>query len=391
MTERMSTSESEYGAGPRRITAARSTQPPVRGFIFSQTRGFTLVELLVVIAIIGILVALLLPAIQAAREAARRSQCKNNLKQLALGCLNHHDVQKHFPSGGWGWYWVGDADRGYGKRQPGGWIYNSLTFLEEQALHDVGKDGSLDRPLTPELIAVRDKVVMAPLTIVTCPSRRISRDYPCSFGVGTNLYNSATPLTAGKSDYAANSGTRWVETVWNASPAANEFPPDYPSEQTFDEAGNRWWIDKVMTDERARGVREINGIMYQRSQVSFRQITDGTSKTYLCGEKALQTGDYETGTNGGDNETWCTGFNNDNFRRTASGNNVLALNSLVPEQDAPVLSNNHNQAFGSPHSGGMNMAFCDGSIHTVSYDVDWQIHRDMGDRADGNVVDGSGF
>ena len=100
------------------------------------------------IAIIGILVALLLPAIQAAREAARRSQCKNNLKQMSLGCLNHHDVQKHLPTGGWGWYWVGDPDRGYGKKQPGGWIYNTLTFMEEGALHDLGKDNQPDTRLS---------------------------------------------------------------------------------------------------------------------------------------------------------------------------------------------------------------------------------------------------
>ena len=95
--------------------------------------GFTLVELLVVIAIIGVLVALLLPAIQAAREAARRTQCINNLKQLALGCQNHHDTHGHFPTGGWGWYWVGDPDRGFGKEQPGGWAYNLLPFFEQQA------------------------------------------------------------------------------------------------------------------------------------------------------------------------------------------------------------------------------------------------------------------
>ena len=71
-------------------------------------------ELLVVIAIIGVLVALLLPAIQAAREAARRNQCMSQIKQLALGCLNTHDTQKHFPTGGWGWGWVGDPDRGFG-------------------------------------------------------------------------------------------------------------------------------------------------------------------------------------------------------------------------------------------------------------------------------------
>src|SRR5690348_10720611 len=95
-------------------------------------RGFTLVELLVVIAIIGILIALLLPAVQAAREAARRVQCTNHLKQLGLGFMVHHDQQKHFPTGGWGYMWVCDADRGLDKRQPGGWGYTVLPFTEQQ-------------------------------------------------------------------------------------------------------------------------------------------------------------------------------------------------------------------------------------------------------------------
>ena len=77
--------------------------------------GFTLVELLVVITIIGILIALLLPAVQAAREAARQAQCRNNLKQLALGCLNHEQVQHFLPAGGWNWGWSGDPDRGFTK------------------------------------------------------------------------------------------------------------------------------------------------------------------------------------------------------------------------------------------------------------------------------------
>src|SRR5262245_40847933 len=102
-------------------------------------RAFTLVELLVVIAIIGILVALLLPAIQSAREAARRSQCQNNLKQVSLAFMNFESSQKQLPSGGWGFLWTGDPDMGNGEKQPGGWAYTLLPYLEDSAVFGIGK------------------------------------------------------------------------------------------------------------------------------------------------------------------------------------------------------------------------------------------------------------
>src|SRR5580704_3307891 len=94
-------------------------------------RAFTLVELLVVITIIGILVALLLPAVNSARESGRRAQCANNLKQLSAACLQHDEGQGYYPGGGWGSSWVGDPSLGYGRRQPGSWLYSILPNLDQ--------------------------------------------------------------------------------------------------------------------------------------------------------------------------------------------------------------------------------------------------------------------
>ena len=98
-----------------------------------------MVELLVVITIIGILIALLLPAVQSAREAARIMQCQNNLKQLSLGCLHCEHLNGYYPTGGWGSIWVGDPDRGQGKRQPGGWLFCILPYIEQNGHVQAGE------------------------------------------------------------------------------------------------------------------------------------------------------------------------------------------------------------------------------------------------------------
>ena len=361
--------------------------------------GFTLVELLVVIAIIGILVALLLPAIQAAREAARRSQCKSNLKQLAIGFLNHHDTQKYFPTGGWGYQWVGDPDRGFGKDQPGGWVYNILPFIEETALHNRGSDGLPDA-VTPDQTDGARSVLASPINIICCPSRRPSIPYPADGSAAAGaLYNSKSPRTSfggvgcGRSDYAVCSGDLWVEF--------GSGPSNYVAAKTY-----TWPSDGKMAAAPYLNMPTkelLSGICYERSTVKISQITDGTSKTFMVGEKFIPTDQYDTGNDPGDNETWCTGFNNDNYRVTG-GWTGAAIVPLPPLQDTTGnvdalvpsgLANPpgtpggianpspHSRVFGSAHSGGLNMAMCDGSVDFIAYDIDPQVYLKFGNRKDG--------
>ncbi len=130
-------------------------------------QAFTLVELLVVIAIIGVLIALLLPAVQSARESGRNVQCANQLKQLGGAALQHLQAQRHYPSGGWGWGYVGDADLGFGPGQCGGWIYNTLPYMEQSTFHDMGK--GLDQSAKETAHGERS---MIPVPMMNCPTRR---------------------------------------------------------------------------------------------------------------------------------------------------------------------------------------------------------------------------
>jgi prepilin-type N-terminal cleavage/methylation domain-containing protein len=333
------------------------------------SRGaFTLVELLVVIAIIGVLVALLLPAVQAAREAARRQQCGNNMKQMALAAQNHHDAQKFFPTGGWGWWWVGDADRGYGKNQPGGWSFSMLPYMEQAQLRALAGDGD------QENIGVGQKagalqVLRTRVDHWWCPSRRSQNVFPK--GTSTFYANNAASATDGnivaaRSDYAICVGDRdFVESgsfpLGGGSAATN-----YASAKTFA------WETTTVGSTNA-GVERYTGVSFQRSEIGFKQITDGSSQTYLIGEKYLDPQEYETGNDAGDNETWGTGFNNDVFRAAFD---PPAQDRLAPDKPCQA------KIFGAIHTG-FFMAFCDGHVEMLGFDIDPLVHRANANRADG--------
>ena len=125
-------------------------------------------------------------------------QCKNNLKQLALGCLHHEQTQRFLPTGGWGSGWLGDPDLGFDRPQVGGWLFNILPYIEQQALHDLGRGGNF---------AGRGQMAATPLIVVQCPTRRKAIAYP-NLGNPSflNLPAANTPGSVGRSDYAGCGG-----------------------------------------------------------------------------------------------------------------------------------------------------------------------------------------
>ncbi len=323
-------------------------------------RAFTLVELLVVITIIGILIALLLPAVQAAREAARMMQCQNNLKQLGLAMHNFHSAHGHFPSGGWGYMWAPHPDRGVGKDQTGAWLYSLLPHLEQEALHGLGQGVGRHNEDDPKLLAANKQRLATPLTVLHCPSRRAAINYPA----GTNgiwyvkqPYLS-DPLEVGaRNDYAANGGDNWVS--FQAGPAnlaqGDSGHYQFPSPE------------------------DCSGIVFVHNCYGMNDIIDGTSHTYMIGEKYVDPDHYDTGISLGDDQGPYVCDERDSVR----------WSFLLPMQDQSGYDGTIE--FGSAHSTGFNMVFCDGSVHCISFSILHSIHRPLSHRASGGMFDAGAF
>jgi len=332
-------------------------------------QGFTLVELLVVIAIIGILVALLLPAVQSAREAARRVQCANNLKQIGLAAQQHHEKYGFFPSGGWGFLWVGDPDRGVGPNQPGAWGYTLLPFLEQEALHQLGADGD-PKTITSTQRQGGTRLVQTPLAVYACPTRRRPGCWPVvNLHNWPNQHGTTGNLTLNtRGDYAACAGD---------PPLPHDMggPDSLAIADGWTASGD--WNSHLWYAYSA----DPGGVSYIRSGISPAHIRDGASNTFLIGEKYLNPDHYYTGEDAGDNQSIYSGYNHDNHRSVRAG--------YAPRRDTPGVSAPEN--FGSAHPSGFQMVFCDGSVHHLSYTIDKEIYRRLGLRKDGLPVDASKF
>jgi prepilin-type N-terminal cleavage/methylation domain-containing protein/prepilin-type processing-associated H-X9-DG protein len=303
-------------------------------------RAFTLVELLVVIAIIGVLVALLLPAVQAAREAARRASCLNNLKNAALGAINYHDAKQVFPPGF-------DAGSVNNTAKPQwGWAAFTLPYVEQQGLftslapsrkHSL-QQVFLDASSNPQLLTL----LQTPLAIFRCPSD----DTP------SLLPNDGLPLVATFS-CPGNPNCKRNFDAAGVTPAG--FQP-----ATSNYIGNRGFVDAGCQPGPTPndGMRCLsNGIFYGNSKVGIKHITDGASNTFLLGER---DGYCSAG-------TWI-GI------RNADGPNMFssyyALGRVSVDLNHPDDSDNFcTEGFSSRHVGGAHFAFCDGSVQFIKEDI----------------------
>ena len=304
------------------------------------------------------------------------------------------------PTNGWGFAWSGDADQGTGWRQPGGWIYNVLPYIEQQALHDLGRASSLElagqrgRQHGKALHAVERALLSHAAGYARLPWNRASGN-ACA---GQPIVNAGMPTAVGRSDYAINGGDFYTNPGDPGYPVAGYSGatslPQWTSYIGGYPGGGPLSIPTVenppgqMTPAARAEFSTIalynTGIGYTGSLIRFSDITDGASNTYLIGERTSMPTGTLTGESGGDNEHEMMGDNADIARWSELSN--TPGNGYPPLQDTPGYEN--DCAFGSAHANGFQMAFCDGSVQMLNYSIDQETHRRLSNRKDGLPIEG---
>ncbi len=296
--------------------------------------AFTLVELLVVIAIIGILIAMLLPAVQAAREAARRMSCTNNLKQIGVALHNYHDTHRALPIGWLGFDAAGNPDF---EGNPGwAWSTRILPYLEQQVLYDNFID--MDLPVTA---SANDRARVAVVSPFICPSDVGDDIFDLKDAIDEVTEGTTVITRLAKSNYPGVFGTQDIHGV------CQQGEPGYNGCQG-------------------------NGIFYLNDSLAFRDITDGTSHTFMVGERWSKWV-YST---------W-TGVVPGGWHAPAR---IVAVASdqLPPNSEANVEQQTHN--FSSHHPAGANFLLSDGHVQLITETINLDVYNALCTRAGGEPV-----
>lgn len=318
--------------------------------------GFALVELLVVIGIIGILIGMLLPAVQMVREAARRAQCQNNLKQVALATLNFESARQHFPTNGLGseGFLAGGFNKPIFGLENGSHLYQLLPFLEYGNIHSKrAKFG-----WKPE------EVLNHHIPAYICPNR------------GPRIHKNMPSADAGVADYAAFMNSRLLVDHLNQNHDV-EIPYSPPTE-TFGWTGAEKWDEEK---DRYQGVISKGGNMdgdaltHKYSRNTMASVTDGTSNTMLYGEKSAEAGHYNTV---GEIEWWEVDgqfFPGFSTMRSWGKYGLMADNASVEKWT-------YRAGFGSAHPAVANFCAVDGSVKAIPMEINALNFYYFGSRAD---------
>lgn len=364
--------------------------------------GFTLVELLVVIAIIGILVALLLPAVQAAREAARRTQCSNQMRQMCLALQNHVNSIGTFPTGGIDpWPSIEDYASGSkpfaAPKQGLSWAFQILPYMEENAVHGLVSNAQLPQTRVdlyfcpsrrgatqnPNSTAVDDagnplggRWLMDYAALVAAPARSEVGGDPLRWGASVS---SDTLYTS----FLANARMCATNFLWGSDNAGHLtgslFPIAFPSKQNFATQGvivrSSYFVEDGTGKSGSPAVYNLN----RPKATTFAKISDGSSKTAVLCEKRIGLDRYAGG-NVDDDAGWSDGWDFDTLR----------LTTCTPAPDsAPITGVGAIQmTAGAAHASVFFCAFADGSVRGVNYDIDLENFNRMAHKSDGETLIG---
>jgi prepilin-type N-terminal cleavage/methylation domain-containing protein len=392
--------------------------------------GFTLIELLIGMAILTTLGFMFFPAIQAARESSRLASCRNHISQLSKGMLQHEHFLGYFPSAGWSPSWMGVAERTGDAAQPGGWAYDILPYIEETTTRNL-----VANVPAGGAAAAYGKLAAATLPLFSCPSRRSSQALPLT---STSFQGGTVSLTrATRGDFAVNSGSGgsdaagfnglcpslelYESAIAAASKTADKtkkismchVPPgntakdvsltiailglnghqhhdedtlgpcdscEQPVEAILSSPGSLSqgdaWRKMSMAERLVKlddmGIPDVvmDGMAGRMTRLQAASVFDGLSNTYLIGEKQVASDAYRTGSDEGDSAPLLAGYSSSTSRWAI----------VPPAQDEKLATKTDARAFGSGHRGGWNVAYADGMVRTMSFDVDATVHKQLSSR-----------